>query len=150
MAVGHGAGPRAAVVFPMTAAAKRPLRPPTNLVARAGNQLVNLSWTASSSKNVGGYDVYRQNADGTWPTTPIATTSASSTTYVDTGLTNGTTYAYRVTGLDTSTPPNQSAPSNTASATPTAPTSGPCGSATTPPGHLRPRDLDPDGESLLQ
>jgi hypothetical protein len=109
------------------------LQPPSGLVATAGNQQVALNWTASTSSNVGGYRVYRQNADGTWPTTPLTTTSASTTTYTNTGLTNGSTYTYRVTTIDTSNPPQESGPSNTASATPSATSSGPCGTASSAP-----------------
>jgi hypothetical protein len=89
------------------------LRPPSNLVAAAGNQQVALDWTASTSSHVGGYRVYRENSNGTWPTTPLATTSATTTTYTDIGLANGTTYTYRVTTIDTSNPPTESVPSNT-------------------------------------
>src|SRR6516225_10069918 len=119
----------AAVALPAIAMAHHggSLNPPTNLAAAAGNQQVHLSWTASTSKGVGGYRVYRQNPDGTWPTTPLATTTASTTSYTDTGLTNGTSYTYRVTTINTANPPSESAPSNTASATPAAPPPGPCG-----------------------
>lgn len=109
------------------------LRPPANLAAAGGDQKVTLTWTASSSRGVGGYRVYRENANGTWPTTPLATVSASTTSYVDGGLTNGTTYTYRATTIDTASPPHESAPSNTASATASAPAAGPCGTALTPP-----------------
>jgi hypothetical protein len=125
----------AAVALPAIAMAHHggSLNPPTNLAAAAGNQQVHLSWTASTSKGVGGYRVYRQNPDGTWPTTPLATTTASTTSYTDTGLTNGTSYTYRVTTINTANPPSESAPSNTASATPAAPPPGPCGTAASPP-----------------
>ncbi|MEA2220919.1 MAG: phosphatidylinositol-3-phosphatase [Solirubrobacteraceae bacterium] len=109
-----------------------PLRPPTNLAAAVGNQRITLSWTASSSPKIGGYRVYRQTG-GTWPATPLATTAKTATSYVDGGLTNGTTYTYRVTAIDASSPPRESAPSNTASATPVGQTAGPCGSAALPP-----------------
>ena len=115
-----------------SASARRTPGPPSNLAARGGNQQVFLTWSASSSNRIGGYRVYRENS-GTWPTTPIATTSASTTSYTDTGLTNGTTYSYRVTTIDRSSPPLQSTPSNTASATPSATAAGPCGTASTPP-----------------
>lgn len=121
----------ALLALPATALAV--LRPPTNLAATGGNQQVTLAWTASGSRGVAGYRVYRQNPDGTWPTTALATTSASTTRYVDSGLTNGTTYTYRATAIDGATPPNESSPSNTASATPRAPPAGPCGTALTPP-----------------
>jgi hypothetical protein len=117
----------------LTSTASAALRPPTNLAATGGNQQVTLTWTLSTSRGVAGYRIYRQNPDGTWPTTPLATTSASTTRYVDSGLTNGTTYTYRATAIDGAVPPNESSPSNTASATPTAPPTGPCGTALTPP-----------------
>jgi hypothetical protein len=106
------------------------LQPPSNLIATGGNQQVKLNWTASSSPHVGGYRVYRESSTGNWPATPLETTAASTTTYTDTGLANGTTYTYRVTTIDTSNPPNESLPSNTASATPSP---GPCGTTTTAP-----------------
>jgi hypothetical protein len=121
------------VAFPSLASARRPPAPPANLVANGGNQQVTLSWSASKSKGVGGYRVYRQNSDGTWPSTPISTTAPTTTTYTDTGLTNGITYTYRVTTISTSSPPLESAPSNTASATPSASASSPCGTVSTPP-----------------
>jgi hypothetical protein len=113
-----------------TAAPK--LKPPTNLTATAGAGSVTLGWRASMSKGVGGYRVYRRNADGSWPASALATVGSSATSYVDGGLTNGTTYTYRVTTIDTATPPHESAPSNTASATPKA-ASGPCGRTATRP-----------------
>src|SRR5689334_8672762 len=94
------------------------LRPPSNLTAAAGAGSVTLRWTASTSRRVGGYRVYRQNADGSWPASALATVGSSVTSYADGGLTGGTTYSYRVTAIDTATPAHESAPSNTASATP--------------------------------
>jgi hypothetical protein len=119
----------ALLALPASAWAGKTLRPPTGLTATTGNAKVLLSWTASSSRGVVGYDVYRENANGTWPTSPLANTA--STSYTDTGLTNGTTYTYRVTSVGSGG--TQSAPSNTASATPNVPPPGPCGSASTPP-----------------
>jgi hypothetical protein len=121
----------AVALVPAGAAARRPLTPPSNLTATGGNQQIVLRWTASSGPGLAGYDIYRQNTDGTWPTTPLASTAAGTTTYTDTGLTNGTAYTYRVTAFNGSHV--QTAPSNTATATPAAPPPGPCGSATTPP-----------------
>jgi hypothetical protein len=113
-----------------TAAPK--LKPPTNLSATPGDRTVTLRWTASSSPRTGGYRVYRQNPDGSWPAVPLATTTKTATTYVDAGLTNGISYAYRVTTINTATPPEESAPSNTVSATPAA-AAGPCGGTATAP-----------------
>jgi phosphatidylinositol-3-phosphatase len=116
---------------PGVAARRRPAAP-TNLTATGLNASVSLKWTASTSSGVVGYRVYRQRADGSWPSTPLATTAASTRTYLDTGLTNGVTYTYRVAAVNSSSV--QSAYSNTASATPSAtPASGPCGTATAPP-----------------
>ena len=66
---------------------------PTNLQATVvSTSRIDLSWTASTD-NVGvtGYKVYR---DGSLVTSP------SGTTYSDTGLSAGTTYAYRVAAAD--------------------------------------------------
>jgi hypothetical protein len=124
----------ALALAPLALAKQHPrLQPPSSLVATGGNQQVKLSWTASTSSKVGGYRVYRENSGGTWPTTPLATTSASTTTYTDTGLSNGSTYTYRVTTIDTANPPNESAPSNAVSATPTATSPRPCGTAIAAP-----------------
>jgi phosphatidylinositol-3-phosphatase len=110
-----------------------PVKPPTNLAASGGDQQVTLTWSRSTSKSVGGYRVYRANSNGTWPSTPLATTSASARSYADTGLTNGTSYTYRVTTIDSSSPPRESAPSKTASATPAGAGASPCGTASVPP-----------------
>ncbi len=126
------AGTVAAVVLTGPAGAAPRLAAPKNLVATAGDRQVSLSWTASKRK-VGGYRVYRRNADGTWPTTWLVQTPGSQTSYTDGGLTNGTAYTYRVTAIDTASPPHESPPSNTATATPEAPAPGPCGTAASPP-----------------
>jgi hypothetical protein len=113
-------------------AAKPPVKPPANLTATPADQKITLAWTAGGGK-IGGYRVYRANPDGSWPATPRATTPSGQTSFTDTGLTNGTSYSYRVTAIDTATPPRESAPSNTASATPAAAGAGPCGTAASPP-----------------
>jgi fibronectin type 3 domain-containing protein/subtilisin family serine protease len=85
---------------------------PTGLGATAGDRQVALDWTNNSDADLGGYGVYRKNADGTWSLIETVDVSA----YTQTGLTNGTAYTYRVTARDTSG--NESAPSSEASATP--------------------------------
>ncbi len=126
VAVAAGAG----LAVLATAAPK--LNPPTNLSSAPGDRSVTLSWTASSSPKIGGYRVYRKHPDGSWPAVPLTTTTRTATTYVDGGPTNGTSYSYRVTTIDTATRPAESAPSNTASATP-AGAAGPCGSTASAP-----------------
>jgi len=87
---------------------------PTGLTATAGDGQVGLDWANSTEPDLARYHVYRRSSDGTWPTTPLATVTASA--FTDTGLPNGVTQTYRVTAEDSST--NESVPSNEASATP--------------------------------
>lgn len=84
---------------------------PTNLTATVGDSQVFLSWAAVTGAT--GYNVKRSTTAG-GPYTTIAT-SITGTNYVDTSVTNGTTYYYVVTTLnDTSASGN----STKASATP--------------------------------
>lgn len=95
---------------------------PTGLAATAGNAQIALSWTASSGAT--SYTVKRATTSG-GPYTKIA--SPSVTNYTDTGLTNGATYYYVVSAVNSA---GESANSAQASATPTAPGTPP----TTPAG----------------
>ncbi|MCC5464565.1 hypothetical protein [Pelosinus baikalensis] len=90
---------------------------PTNLITTASNFQVNLSWTAVTEAT--GYNVKRSTTAG-GPYTTI-TTNVPGTSYLDTTVTNGITYYYVVTAVDSSN--NESANSNEASATPQAPSS---------------------------
>ncbi|MBP2632048.1 MAG: hypothetical protein H6Q70_2676 [Firmicutes bacterium] len=84
---------------------------PTNLTATAGDLQVTLSWTAVDGAT--GYNVKRStNAGGAYTT--IAS-NVSGTSYVDTSVTNGTTYYYVVTDINADGEGNNS---NEASATP--------------------------------
>src|SRR6202034_1286741 len=88
---------------------------PTGLSATAvSSTQINLSWTASTD-NVGvtGYDVFRNG-------TQVGTTTTTTTSYQDTGLTAGTTYSYTVAAYDAAG--NVSAQSTAASATTTTTT----------------------------
>ncbi|MGB7846533.1 MAG: glycoside hydrolase family 44 protein [Candidatus Acidiferrum sp.] len=88
-----------------------PLPPtPTNLQATAGNTQVSLTWSASTGAT--SYNVKRRNTNG-GPYTQIATPSTNS--YADTGLTNGTTYYYVVSAVNSA---GESANSAEANATP--------------------------------
>ena len=71
---------------------------PTNLTAAAGNTQVALSWSAAAGAT--SYNIYRSTTSGT--EVKIATNPATITTtsYIDTGLTNGTTYYYKVTAVN--------------------------------------------------
>ena len=61
---------------------------------------VDLSWVASSSSNVVGYNVYRAGMSG-GPYAAVAPANAV-TTYVDGSVQAGQTYYYVVTAVDTS------------------------------------------------
>jgi len=86
---------------------------PTGLSATAGNASVSLEWTPSSG--AAGYNVKRATtSDG-----PYANIGApASPAYTDTSVTNGTTYYYVVSALDTA---GESANSAQVSALPAAP-----------------------------
>lgn len=85
---------------------------PTNLAATAGSAEINLTWTASSGAT--SYNIKRATVTG-GPYTQLA--SASSTSYSDTSVTNGTQYFYVVSALDSA---GESANSAQVSATPVA------------------------------
>ncbi len=65
---------------------------PTGLVATAGNAQVSLSWAASPSAT--SYKVYRNG---------VLVGSPTLTTFLNTGLTNGTPYTYYVTAVTATT-----------------------------------------------
>jgi plastocyanin len=92
---------------------------PAGLAATAGNGNVTLDWAGVDAPDLASYRVERQNLDGSWATIGTPTASA----FTDAGLTNGATYAYRVSAVDLSG--NQSAASATATATPAAAAVGP-------------------------
>jgi fibronectin type 3 domain-containing protein len=69
---------------------------PTNLGVTAGNTTATLQWTASTSGNPTSYSIYRGTISDGEATTPIATVNGTTTTFTDTGLTNGKTYFYNV------------------------------------------------------
>jgi hypothetical protein len=88
---------------------------PTNLTATAGNGQVVLNWTRVWGSP--SFNVYRGTTPGGESDTPIAT-GLFSPTYTNTGLTNGTTYYYKVAAVNAGF---VSIKSNEASATPAAP-----------------------------
>lgn len=88
---------------------------PTGLVTTAGNTSVSLSWTAAteSGGSIASYQIFRNGSQ-------IGT--STSTSYNDTGLTNGTSYSYYVKAVDGSG--TVSGASSTVSATPSPPSGG--------------------------
>lgn len=62
---------------------------------------VTLSWTASTSSNVTGYNVYRGVQSG-GPYTKLTATAVTGTTYTDNAVQAGQTYYYVATAVDNS------------------------------------------------
>lgn len=88
---------------------------PANLAATAGDAQVSLSWSASAGAD--SYRVHRSTVSG-GPYTTIAS-GVTAISYLDTTVTNGTTYFYVASAVNVV---GESPDSNQASATPQAPT----------------------------
>ena len=87
-------------VFATTAAAATVPGAPTLDAATAGAASVDLSWSAPASDGgsaVTGYKVYRGTSSGG---EAFLTTVGNVTSWTDTNLTNGTTYFYKVTAVN--------------------------------------------------
>jgi hypothetical protein len=82
----------------------------------AGAHDVVLTWTASPTSGISGYDIFRGATAGGESTTPLNSTPFAGTNYLDTNVTAGATYYYVVTAVD-SNGTTQSSASNEASAT---------------------------------
>ena len=80
------------------------------VVQNGANHIVNLSWNASTSNDVAGYNVYRGPDGKSW--TKINVSLTASTQYTDSTVANGTTYFYATTAVDIQG--NESARSNVA------------------------------------
>ncbi|WP_256012193.1 YDG domain-containing protein [Desertivirga xinjiangensis] len=96
---------------------------PSGLSVTAGNARNDLSWTANTESDLKEYRLY--SGTSTNPTTLLATITKPTVTYSHTGLTNNTTYYYKITAVDNAG--NESAKSAEVTRKPIAP-------AVTPPG----------------
>ena len=96
-----------------------PPQPPTGLTAFPSSpSQINLSWFASSDSDslpITGYKIYRSTSSGT---EALLTQAGNVTSYNDTTVTNGQTYFYKVTAVNSV---GESPQSNEATATPVAP-----------------------------
>ncbi|MBJ6724911.1 fibronectin type III domain-containing protein [Geomesophilobacter sediminis] len=93
--------------------------PPTGITATGGTAQVSLAWAAASTATA--YNVYYSTAPGV--TTATGTKiQVTGTSYVQTGLTAGTTYYYVITALNSA---GESPASTQVSATTAAPAPGP-------------------------
>jgi len=88
---------------------------PTGLTPTPGNSTVSLDWVSNGETDLAGYHVYRGTVAG-GPYGAITTSPELVSAYDDTSVSNGTTYYYVVTALDTSD--NESLNSAEVSATP--------------------------------
>src|SRR2546428_574936 len=103
----------ASAQFIVTSSATPPSAP-QNLQATGGNARVSLSWQAPSSNGgsaITYYKIYRSNSSGT---EVYLTTRGNVTSYTDLAVTNGNTYFYKVSALNSI---GESPKSNEASAT---------------------------------
>lgn len=107
---GEGPNSTQASATPTTAVA--PPAAPTGLTATPGSTQISLAWTATSGAT--SYHVKRSTTNG-GPYTQVG--APTSTSFSDTGLTNGTTYYYVASGLDSAGEGSNSAQAN---ATPAA------------------------------
>ncbi len=78
-----------------------------------GAHSVSLSWVASTSTNVAGYNIYRGTA-ATGPYTKVNSKPVAQTAYTDSSVQSGQTYFYVATAVDSAG--NESAYSNQAPA----------------------------------
>ena len=109
---------------PSTQVSAKPLAPPvpaapTGLAATAGNAEITLNWMGNDAST--SYNVYRSTTSGGQGSTPIIM-GITTPTFKDTGLTNGTTYYYKVAGVNAN---GTGAMSNQASGKPVAPPAPP-------------------------
>ena len=86
---------------------------PVGLVATADNGQVSLSWPAAN--NAAAYYVYFSTSPGVVTSIANRIATVNGTSYIQTGLTNGTTYYYVITSVNAN---SESAASNQVSATP--------------------------------
>ena len=105
----------------VSATPQSPLGAPTGLAATPGNSQVTLSWSPppSGGPPVAGYDIYQGTSPGDEPASPVNTSAVQGTSYLVTGLSDGTTYYFTVTAADSAG--QQGPPSGQVSATPQGP-----------------------------
>jgi large repetitive protein len=68
------------------------------VIQATANHVVDLSWKASTSSDVSGYNLYRSPDGATWK--KINASTIASTLYADSTVANGSTYYYAATAVD--------------------------------------------------
>jgi gliding motility-associated-like protein len=71
---------------------------PAGLVATSGDTEIVLNWTANTEPDLGKYRIFYGTT--TNPTTVLSDITAGTTSFTHPGLTNGTTYYYRIQAID--------------------------------------------------
>jgi len=112
---------------------------PTGITAAAGNAQIAVSWSASFG--AASYKLYRSTTAGGEGTTPIAS-GITTTSFTNTGLTNGTAYYYKVAAVNSA---GTSSQSSEAHATPVAGSALASGTYMLTPGCATSRAMDADG-----
>jgi hypothetical protein len=92
---------------------------PANLVATAGNGQATLTWNKITANRFLRYRIYRGTTSGGEVLSDSSSSSISDTSKIVTGLSNGTTYYFQVTAIDSSR--MESPRTNEVSATPQVP-----------------------------
>src|SRR5205807_407267 len=113
-----GEGPRSNEASATPTAPATPPSAPQGLGATAGDATVTLTWSAPSSNGgspITNYRIYRGTASGG---ETLKTTIGNVLTYTDTTVTNGVTYYYQVSAVNSA---GEGPRSNEASATPSPP-----------------------------
>ena len=114
-----GVGPPSGAASATPAAAITKPGPPAGLTATPGHGRVTLSWTAPGSDGgagISGYLIYQGTSPGGEAGTPVNGSPVSATSYMVTGLRNGTTYYFKVAAVNDAK--RQGSDSGEASATP--------------------------------
>jgi len=68
------------------------------VIQKTANHVVDLSWKASTSSGIAGYNVYRSPDGATWKKVNVSL--IASTLYSDSTISNGSTYYYAATAVD--------------------------------------------------
>ena len=72
----------------------------TVVVQSTENHVVSLNWSASTSHNIAGYNIYRSTDKASWQKMNVSL--IASTLYSDSTVSNGSTYYYTATAVDIS------------------------------------------------
>ncbi|NYT12285.1 MAG: choice-of-anchor D domain-containing protein [Methanomassiliicoccales archaeon] len=95
-----GEGPNSSEIFATPSSSATVPTAPQDLEAERGNAQVTLSWSVPASDGgatITNYSIYRGDSSGS---ETLLTQIGTALTYVDTGLTNGLTYYYKVSAVN--------------------------------------------------